>query len=127
MPTYLYTCEQCGEFEQWRSIHADKLLTHDCGSPVTQIIDRVPMHGIGVHGSKTREVDARESRWSKDMPAYKRLVNDGIQPAQIDGCDRLEHHAESRIEIESNGRLRISDSSYNEGKAMAEDIAAGRL
>lgn len=45
-------------------------------------------------------VNATENRWHKDMAAYKRLVQDGVQPPKIDGCADLEKKAESRAEVE---------------------------
>lgn len=49
-------------------------------------------------------VNETENRWHKDMPAYKRLVQDGLQPPRIDGCAELEAKATSKHEIES-GRV----------------------
>lgn len=43
---------------------------------------------------------AMENRWQKDMPAYKRLREDGLQPPQIDGCGQLEKHAELAKQVE---------------------------
>jgi len=45
-------------------------------------------------------VNETENRWHKDMPAYKRLVQDGLQPPRIDGCAELEAKASTRAEIE---------------------------
>jgi len=44
---------------------------------------------------------AREKRWATDMPAYKRLREQGYQPPRIDGSAALESQASSRFEIES--------------------------
>lgn len=41
-----------------------------------------------------------EGRWDKDMPAYKRLRDDGLQPPHIDGCAELESRAEHQTQIE---------------------------
>lgn len=46
------------------------------------------------------EVKAREARWGRDMPAYKRLRKNGQQPRCIDGCAELESKAASAAEIE---------------------------
>lgn len=51
-------------------------------------------------GAAARE-KAMERRWAKDMPAYKRLREQGYQPPSIDGAARLEREASSRFEIES--------------------------
>jgi len=50
-------------------------------------------------------VNETEDRWHKDMPAYKRLVQDGLQPPRIDGCAELEAKASTRVEVES-GRVK---------------------
>ena len=46
-------------------------------------------------------VDAREKRWAKDMPAYKALRAQGLQPPRIDGSAELAARAETRFEVES--------------------------
>jgi hypothetical protein len=46
-------------------------------------------------------VNDTENRWHKDMPAYKRLVEDGLQPPRIDGCAELEAKASSKQQIEA--------------------------
>lgn len=43
----------------------------------------------------------REGRWERDLPAYKRLRDNGTQPRCIDGCAELETKAESSVEIEA--------------------------
>ena len=42
----------------------------------------------------------REARLELDAPAYKRLRQEGLQPARIDGCHRLEAKATTTAEIE---------------------------
>lgn len=44
---------------------------------------------------------AREKRWSRDMPAYKTLRGQGVQPRGIDGCADVAVRAESKLEVES--------------------------
>ena len=39
-------------------------------------------------------IEATERQWSKDMDAYKRLKQDGLQPAQIDGAANIEKKAD---------------------------------
>ena len=64
--------------------------------------------GIQVSSAATptrrRENDAinqKEKRWDRDMDAYKRLRNDGLQPPNIDGSARLEQRAEHKIQVET--------------------------
>lgn len=52
-------------------------------------------------GSKVAEINQRASSWDKDMPAYKRLRQEGLQPRTIDGAARLEATATSEAQVES--------------------------
>jgi len=51
-------------------------------------------------GAEVREINARERSWNRDMPAYKRLREQGLQPRQIDGAAALESRASERWQIE---------------------------
>jgi len=51
-------------------------------------------------GSRVSEINQREQNWNRDMPAYKRLRKQGLQPRQIDGCSVLEKHATEKWQIE---------------------------
>ena len=51
-------------------------------------------------GSTVAEINQREKNWSLDMPAYKRLRKEGLQPKTIDGCHAVEQLATSRHQIE---------------------------
>ena len=69
-------------------------------------IDAVRSIGFGVGTMPTRHpgsqaVEAREKRWEKDMPAYKRMRQQGLQPKTIDGAAHIEAKAETRFEVES--------------------------
>ena len=44
--------------------------------------------------------DNLEKGWQKDIPAYKRLVADGLQPARVDGCAEIEAQAKTKTEVE---------------------------
>jgi len=46
-------------------------------------------------------VNQTESRWDKDMAAYKRLRADGLQPNKIDGAANVEKKAETVFQVES--------------------------
>lgn len=50
-------------------------------------------------------IDAKERQWDRDMPAYKRLRQDGLQPKSIDGSADFEKRAESKLEVESGTLL----------------------
>lgn len=51
-------------------------------------------------GARVEETNQREKGWNRDMPAYKRLRKQGLQPRQIDGCSVLEKGATERWQIE---------------------------
>lgn len=100
---------------------------HDgCGGNLLRIYRHVRTLGIGTHGQEYKDVEAREARWQRDMPAYKRFRDKGFQPPQIDGCDRLEATAQNATWINSGGRIRVDEERAREAKALAEDIMAGR-
>ena len=44
-------------------------------------------------------IEATERQWSKDMDAYKRLKQDGLQPAQIDGAANIEKKADHPSQV----------------------------
>ena len=51
--------------------------------------------------SASHQINETEKRWHKDMDAYKRLRQDGLQPKKIDGSHRVEAKAETRFQVES--------------------------
>lgn len=48
----------------------------------------------------TVNTNIRESRWQRDMAAYRRLRADGFQPPQIDGSRLREKEAKDAYDIE---------------------------
>lgn len=79
------------------------VFAHLRGKPV----DLEKLRSVGVAGSAmpTRAVAANriaatEERWEKDIPAYKRLRRDGLQPKKIDGCADLESRASAPHQVE---------------------------
>lgn len=60
---------------------------------------RTHISGINV-GSFPTSPTLTERRWDRDMPAYKRLVDQGYQPPRIDGCGDIETNAEHVKEVE---------------------------
>lgn len=128
MPTYNYYCDKCeSDTLVWQSIYADALSKGECGHKIIRKIDKVVTLHVGRTGQAAIDADAREKRWDKDMPAYKRFREKGYQPPGIDGCDYLEATAKSDIWVKSGGRMKYSDATVYEGKQQAEDITKGRL
>jgi hypothetical protein len=75
---------------------------HDCGSPCTRVYT-IPNIALSATPNKAQEAQdavATEKRWDQDMPAYKRLRMNGLQPKSIDGARELEIRAETKTEIE---------------------------
>lgn len=52
-------------------------------------------------GGQVAETSAMEKRWQRDMPAYRRLRQDGLQPKQIDGSAELEKKAKHAWQVET--------------------------
>ena len=71
---------------------------------------------------KFQEVEAREKRWNKDMPAYKRLRDQGYQPKGIDGAAALERDATTRFEIESGTAFAGQGKKVQDAVNFVEDI-----
>lgn len=51
-------------------------------------------------GASVAEINQRAKNWERDMPAYKRLRKNGVQPRQIDGSAEIEKKAETKEQIE---------------------------
>jgi len=51
-------------------------------------------------GAQVKAINQREKGWNRDMPAYKRLREQGLQPRQIDGAALLESSATEKWQIE---------------------------
>ena len=77
-------------------------------------------------GADAAQINAREDRWQKDMPAYKELRRQGLQPRQIDGSAELTAKATDRLEIELGHVLPTKEQreSAKEGMAAAQAIAS---
>jgi hypothetical protein len=56
-------------------------------------------------GAKVAEINQRAKNWDKDMPAYKRLRQNGVQPKSIDGAAALEAKASTVAEVESRPNI----------------------
>jgi len=56
-------------------------------------------------GAKVAEINQRAKNWDKDMPAYKRLRANGVQPKSIDGAAALEARASTVAEVESRPNI----------------------
>jgi hypothetical protein len=69
------------------------------GCRVAQV--RVGTNSTTTRGARVAEVNQTESNWNKDMPAYKRLRADGLQPRKIDGAAEVERKAKEAWQVET--------------------------
>ena len=51
-------------------------------------------------GGRVAEINQTERQWNVDMPAYKRLRRDGLQPRSVDGAAELERRATTEAQVE---------------------------
>jgi hypothetical protein len=81
-------------------------------------------------GGEAVATNAREDRWQRDMPAYKALRAQGIQPRQIDGAHELAAKAHDRMEVEMGhvfktpGQLAAAKEGMQEAQAMRSQASA---
>jgi hypothetical protein len=64
---------------------------------------------------------ALEARWIPDMDAFKRMVDQGYMPAQIDGAAYVEANATTRFEIESGMGVADDAKQMQEALTIVED------
>lgn len=62
---------------------------------------RVGSNSTTTRGQRVAEVNQTERNWNKDMPAYKRLRADGLQPRKIDGAAEVEKKAKEKWQVET--------------------------
>lgn len=71
---------------------------------------RVSSVNFGAEVMLTRTPDvaacaARERRWDKDIPAYKAMRKDHVQPRGVDGAHEVMMRAETREQVEGIPKL----------------------
>lgn len=101
-----------------------------CGHPCDCPTYREHLLSIGFAASamptrraEASKVNAKEKRWEADMPAYRRLRKDGLQPQTIDGAARLEAHADTALEVQA-GKLKSDVRDEAERRLAAAKKAA---
>jgi len=52
-------------------------------------------------GKEVEQTNKVERNWQKDMPAYKRLRKEGLQPKRIDGAAEVEAKAKHKWQVET--------------------------
>lgn len=71
-------------------------------------------------GTTSSPQSATEKRWEKDMPAFKSLVEQGYNPAHIDGSADMVARAATRFEIES-GQIHEDKKQLTDAIKIVED------
>lgn len=71
---------------------------------------RIASVGFGAAAMPTRRADtaaiaAREKRWDRDIPAYRSMRAQGLQPQSVDGAHHTMVTATSREQVEGIPRL----------------------
>lgn len=104
-----------------------------CGKPCDCPSYRAHLMSISVSSTATPSRDrsretveaiAREKSWDKDIPAYKRLRAEGLQPKHIDGSASFEVGARDRIEIEDGKNYGRDLNAVKEAKQIAKELQA---
>lgn len=62
---------------------------------------RMGMNSTTTRGKNVAAINSTERNWNKDMPAYKRLRQEGLQPKRIDGAAEIEKKAEHKWQVET--------------------------
>ena len=62
---------------------------------------RMGMNTTTTRGQEVAKINTTEKGWQKDMPAYKRLRQNGLQPKSIDGAAEIEKKAKHEWQVET--------------------------
>ena len=82
-----------------RETHPDLDVEECFGCRIAAI--RMGTNSTTSRGARVAEVNATERNWKQDLPAYKRLRADGVQPKRIDGAAEVERRAEEKWQVET--------------------------
>lgn len=69
------------------------------GCRISQI--RMGTNSTTSRGAQVAATNQTERNWKKDLPAYKRLRADGLQPKRIDGAAEVERRAQESWQVET--------------------------
>ena len=73
------------------------------------------------------KINQTDKQWEKDMPAYKRLRHNGLQPKRIDDCAELESKATDQYEVELGTIVpKAYKSRIEEGLAISKELEVSR-
>lgn len=126
MPTYLYLCKKSHRTETWRSIHTADLKHYECevcGGDADLVFTSPAIAADALPNKKhgVRAAEATERKWDADMPAYKRLRKEGLQPRGVDGAAMVEQQAQHPLEIEM-GRPLGKDKDIRRAQEISSEL-----
>lgn len=93
MPTYVYRCPAHGETETDYPIGEAPISVECCERAAMRVL------GVGIHigadalpnkRHRVRDVERTERRWAADLPAFKRMVDAGLEPHSTEGAAAAE-------------------------------------
>lgn len=139
MPQYDFRCGHCAvDSEHTFLIGTAPSSTPcpECGKTSVLVIGagvNIAPSALEVRGAQARMTNDLEARWQKDMPAYKRMRNRGIQPKSVDGAAALENTVDDQMDIDMRDltppgmtRQGMRDAMV-EGKEKADEIMQGGI
>lgn len=90
---------------------------------------RISVDATPNKGHRAREIEATETRWHRDMPAYQALRRQGLQPRSVDGSAVLARDAHDPIEVELGHRVEKKDLQkvYETKQSLAESEREGEF
>ena len=62
---------------------------------------RMATNSTTSRGAQVAATNQTERNWKQDLPAYKRLRADGLQPKRIDGAAEVERRAQESWQVET--------------------------
>ena len=62
---------------------------------------RMATNSTTSRGAQVAATNQTERNWKQDLPAYKRLRADGLQPKRIDGAANVERRAQESWQVET--------------------------
>jgi hypothetical protein len=74
---------------------------------------------------EVNRINNTDAQWDKDMPAYRRMRHNGVQPPRIDDCAVLEREATDQFEVEM-GKIvpKGLHTRVKEGLAISKELEA---
>lgn len=84
---------------------------------------RIGAGALPTRAINANQIAATEKQWQRDIPAYRSLRGDGVQPRGIDGAHEIMMRAETREQIEGLPRLHADAGEILTGEAPPKEAA----